>query len=136
MPTFQNYLKGIKSEISEVSAAEVKGELESTESTIIDVREQNEYVQGYVPGATWIPRGFLEIKIENKQRDRSAPIILYCAGGVRSALAARSLIELGYTNVTSMAGGFVMARSRPAPVNIARCFPSAIELRVGERNPS
>lgn len=108
MPTFQNYLKGIKSEIDEVDAAGVKELVSSgdAEVALIDVREQDEYVQGYIPGATWIPRGFLELRIEEAVPRRDQPVVLYCAGGTRSALAARSLRELGYTSVRSMAGGF------------------------------
>jgi molybdopterin/thiamine biosynthesis adenylyltransferase/rhodanese-related sulfurtransferase len=108
MPSFQNYLKGIKSEIREVDAKAVKDIVDGAASgtRVVDVRENEEYVQGYIPGATWISRGVLETKIEDAIPDRDAPIVLYCAGGNRSALAARSLRELGYTNVASMAGGF------------------------------
>ena len=62
--------------------------------------------RGYIPGATWIPRGKLELRIEDVVPDRDAEVILYCAGGTRSALAAKSLRELGYNKVSSMAGGF------------------------------
>ncbi len=107
MATFQSYLKKIKSEIKEIDVTGV-AEISTGEAAgeLIDVREQNEYVQGYIPGATWIPRSFLELRIEDAVPDRGAHVVLYCAGGTRSALAARSLAELGYTNVTSMAGGF------------------------------
>jgi molybdopterin/thiamine biosynthesis adenylyltransferase/rhodanese-related sulfurtransferase len=108
MPTFQNLLRGIKAEIREIDVAGVKALLDQpTPPTVLDVREQDEYVQGYIPGAVWIPRGFLEQKVEDAAPDRATPIVIYCAGGTRSALAARSLIELGYTDVRSMAGGFV-----------------------------
>lgn len=103
MPNFQTYLQGIKKEIDEIQPAEVHA---GRPGVVIDIREQDEYVQGFIPGATWIPRGFLEMRIEDAAPDRSAEVILYCAGGVRSALSARSLRELGYTNVKSMAGGF------------------------------
>src|SRR5262245_50221944 len=107
MPSFQNLLKGIKAEIREIDVQGTKALLDQPKPpAIIDVREQDEYVQGYIPGAVWIPRGFLEQKIEDAVPDRAAPIIVYCAGGTRSALATRSLIELGYTDVKSMAGGF------------------------------
>jgi molybdopterin/thiamine biosynthesis adenylyltransferase/rhodanese-related sulfurtransferase len=111
MPNFQSYLKDIKSQIVETDARDVKAVVDAAVhggngTTIIDVREQDEYVQGYIPGARWIPRGFLEPRIEDAVPDRDKAIILYCAGGTRSALAARSLVELGYTNVKSMAGGF------------------------------
>ena len=72
----------------------------------VDVRERDEFVNGYVPGAIFIPRGFLELRIEQYQPDRDAPIVVYCASGVRSVLAARDLQELGYNNVSSLRGGF------------------------------
>lgn len=106
MPSFQNYLKGIKGEIAETDVDGLASRLEGDRPTVIDIREQDEYVQGYIPGSKWIPRGFLEIRIEDAVPERDAPIVLYCAGGVRSALSARSLRELGYTNVESLAGGF------------------------------
>jgi len=107
MASFQDYLKGVKGGIAELSASEVKQLINDKASfTLVDVREQNEYVQGYIPAATWISRGFLEQRIENLQIERDKPLVLYCAGGVRSALAAKSLAEMGYTNVKSLAGGF------------------------------
>lgn len=107
MANFQSLLQGVKSEIAEADAAEVKKRLAGQAApTLIDVREQDEYTQGYIAGATWIPRGFLELRIEEAAPDKTAPVVVYCAGGVRSALAARSLRELGYQDVTSMAGGF------------------------------
>lgn len=107
MPDFQSYLKEVKGSITETDVRDVKNLIETrTGTTIIDVREQDEYVQGYIPGARWIPRGFLEPRIEDAVPRRDQPIVLYCAGGTRSALAARSLAELGYTQVKSLAGGF------------------------------
>jgi molybdopterin/thiamine biosynthesis adenylyltransferase/rhodanese-related sulfurtransferase len=104
---FQSVLKEIKGQISECDVREVKDAVAAANGTaIIDVREQDEYVQGYIPGASWIPRGFLEQRIEDAVPDKAQSIILYCAGGTRSALAARSLKELGYTEVKSLAGGF------------------------------
>jgi molybdopterin/thiamine biosynthesis adenylyltransferase/rhodanese-related sulfurtransferase len=136
MPTFQNYLKGIKSEISEVTTEQVKellgqasGDLLADGSHLIDVREQSEYVQGHIPHGKWIPRGFLEIRIEDAVRDRAEPIILYCAGGTRSALAARSLIELGYTNVTSMAGGFGAWKRHGYPFEVPTVLNPDQEMR-------
>jgi molybdopterin/thiamine biosynthesis adenylyltransferase/rhodanese-related sulfurtransferase len=107
MANYQNYLKDVKARIKECDVKDVKALVDgSGKATVIDVREQDEYVQGFIPGSTWIPRGFLEARIEDKLPERDAPIILYCAGGNRSAFAARSLEEMGYTNVKSMAGGF------------------------------
>ena len=73
---------------------------------LIDVREKEEYREGHLPGAVSVPRGFLDMRIEEAVPDKSTPIVLYCAGGTRSMLAGRTLRELGYTNVVSMAGGF------------------------------
>ncbi|MBW7881884.1 MAG: molybdopterin-synthase adenylyltransferase MoeB [Caldilineaceae bacterium] len=94
-------------EIREITARELKDSLDRKQPvTIIDVRERDEFVQGHVPGAIFIPRGYLELQIEQQQPNREAPVVLYCAGGVRSALAARNLKEMGYTNVSSLIGGF------------------------------
>jgi molybdopterin/thiamine biosynthesis adenylyltransferase/rhodanese-related sulfurtransferase len=116
MPDFQQFLKQVKSEIREVSVDEVSRlpwpQPRAEEAgkrklpLLIDVREGDEYEQGYIPGAQWIPRGKLELRIEDAVPDRDADIVLYCAGGNRSALAARSLKELGYTRVSSLAGGY------------------------------
>jgi molybdopterin/thiamine biosynthesis adenylyltransferase/rhodanese-related sulfurtransferase len=107
MPSFQDYLKGVKSEIVETQVDDVKRRLDAGEDlALVDVREQSEWIQGHVPTAVFIPRGFLELRIEDAVRDKGSEVILYCAGGTRSALAAKALIELGYTNVVSVAGGF------------------------------
>jgi adenylyltransferase/sulfurtransferase len=96
-----------KSQITEISPQELKQWLDAGEElTVVDVREREEFVQGHLPGATFIPRGFLELQIEQHQPDRDQPIVVYCAGGVRSALAARNLQEMGYTNTISLIGGF------------------------------
>lgn len=76
------------------------------DAILIDVRELDEYEQGSIPGAIHVPRGFLEFNIDNEVKDKSAKIVLYCAGGVRSLLAGKSLKELGYENVVSLEGGF------------------------------
>lgn len=74
--------------------------------SLIDVREKEEYREGHLPSAISVPRGFLDMRIEEVVPDKDAPIVLYCAGGTRSLLAGRTLKEMGYTNVTSMSGGF------------------------------
>ena len=96
-----------KSEIVEISAQELKQQVEKGKQlTVVDVREREEWVQGHIPNSVFIPRGYLELQIEQNQPDRDAPVVVYCAGGVRSALAARNLKEMGYTNVISLIGGF------------------------------
>lgn len=96
-----------KQQISEITAQELSVRLANGNGlTIVDVRERDEFVQGHIPGAVFIPRGYLELQIEQHQPDRDKPVVVYCAGGVRSALAARNLKEMGYTNTISLIGGF------------------------------
>ncbi|MFN8490336.1 MAG: molybdopterin-synthase adenylyltransferase MoeB [Caldilineaceae bacterium] len=96
-----------KSQITEISAQDLKRRLDAGEDvTVVDVRERDEFIQGHLPDAVFIPRGYLELQIEQHQPDREQPVVIYCAGGVRSALAARNLKEMGYTNVISLVGGF------------------------------
>jgi adenylyltransferase/sulfurtransferase len=95
-----------KSEIDEITAHDLKDWLSEEEIKVIDIRERDEFVQGHLPNAVFIPRGFLELQVEQHQPDRSKPVVLYCAGGVRSALAARNLKEMGYEQVYSLIGGF------------------------------
>lgn len=105
-PSFRELLSEVKKEIHEVSLEHVRGLLDSgAKVKLIDVREADEYAGGRLPGAVHIPRGFLELRIEEKA-DRDEELVLYCAGGTRSALAARTLRELGYTRVASLAGGY------------------------------
>jgi len=108
MASFSDILSQVKRSIREVSVDETKAQVLGTADrpVLIDIRERDEYEQGFIPRAEWIPRGFLEMKIEDLVPERGREVILYCAGGNRSALAARSLQELGYTKVSSMAGGF------------------------------
>ncbi len=105
MANFRDLLNQAKSEIREVSTAEAE-QLIADGATLLDVREADEFEQGAVPGSVFLPRGHLESQVEGKLTDKSTPVVVMCAGGVRSAFAARTLQELGYDDVTSMAGGF------------------------------
>src|ERR1700736_6382139 len=89
--------------IPEVTPQQMRAE---PDRVVIDVRERNEFEEGHVPGAVHLSKGFIETQIEDLVPNRETPITLYCAGGVRSLLAARSIRELGYTNVESLGGGF------------------------------
>ncbi|MGE6760774.1 molybdopterin-synthase adenylyltransferase MoeB [Corallococcus interemptor] len=105
-PTFRELLSEVKKEIREVSHEHVRELLVTGQKVkLIDVREADEYAGGRLPGAVHIPRGYLELRIEEKA-DRDEELVLYCAGGTRSALAARTLRDLGYTRVSSLAGGY------------------------------
>jgi molybdopterin/thiamine biosynthesis adenylyltransferase/rhodanese-related sulfurtransferase len=113
-------LRKVKSEIVEVDPAEVK-ELRQEGVVIVDVRESEELAQGKIPGAKHVPRAYLESRFEATVPDRSAPVILYCASGVRSAYAARTLVkELGYENVRSMTGGITLWKDRGYEVEVPR----------------
>ena len=105
MATFRDLLSAAKAEIREVDTA-TASDLIAGGSLVLDVREPDEYDQGALPGVVHIPRGHLEAQVEGKLLDKNAPVVVYCAGGVRSAFAAKTLQELGYTDVVSMAGGF------------------------------
>ena len=105
MASFRELLSQTKSQISEVDPEAAAG-LVAGGSLVLDVREPDEYEQGALPDALHIPRGQLETNIEGRVPDHDAPIMIYCAGGTRSAFAAKTLQDLGYTNVTSLIGGF------------------------------
>jgi molybdopterin/thiamine biosynthesis adenylyltransferase/rhodanese-related sulfurtransferase len=104
VPSPRDLLNAAKAEILEVTPDEVAANLDHL--TILDVREPDEYEQGALPGAVHVPRGQLEFSIEGRLTDKNAPIAVYCAGGTRSAFAAKTLQDLGYSDVVSMAGGF------------------------------
>jgi molybdopterin/thiamine biosynthesis adenylyltransferase/rhodanese-related sulfurtransferase len=106
VPSFRELLAATKAEIREVTTEEADEARTASGAVVLDVREPDEYEQGAVPGAVHIARGNLESQIENRITDRATPLIIQCAGGVRSAFAAKTLEELGYTDVVSMAGGF------------------------------
>lgn len=96
-----------KSQITEWTPHQLDARRKAKESiAVVDIRERDEWMQGHIPQSVFIPRGFLELQIEQHQPDRDAPVVIYCASGIRSALAARNLQEMGYTNVISLIGGF------------------------------
>jgi len=105
--TYKQLMEEARKAIPEVSIDEVKNRIERGENwTLLDVREREEYREGHLEGAISLPRGFLEMRVEEAVADKSKSIIAYCAGGVRSLIAARTLKEMGYENVVSMSGGY------------------------------
>ena len=106
--SFQEIMAEARKEIPEVSAQQVNELLKNNGKSpvLLDVRESDEWRQGHLEGALSLPRGFLEIKVETALPNKEAPVIAYCAGGVRSLLAAKVMKEMGYQNVSSMAGGY------------------------------
>ena len=106
MAGFRDLLAQAKSQITEIDTNEAASRITAGGVIVLDVREPDEYEQGALPDALHIPRGHLEAQIEGRIVEKTAPVLVYCAGGVRSAFATKTLHELGYTNVVSVAGGF------------------------------
>ncbi|MGZ4694550.1 MAG: molybdopterin-synthase adenylyltransferase MoeB [Acidimicrobiales bacterium] len=106
MATFRDLLNQTKAEIREVDTAQAEELRARSGAVVLDVREPDEYEQGAIPGSIHIPRGQLESNIEGRVADHDTPLVVFCAGGVRSAFAAKTLEQLGYTDVVSVKGGF------------------------------
>ena len=106
MPTFREMLAEAKAAVREIDPAQAEQELTADKAVVLDVREPDEYEQGALAGAVHIPRGTLETSVEGRIPDKSSHLVIYCAAGVRSAFAAKTLQELGYTDVASVIGGF------------------------------
>ena len=107
LPEFKQLCDEAKKEIREIDAAELRRMQQAREDfALIDVREPEEFSRGAIPGAAPIPRGVLELNIDQVTADKNKNIVLYCGGGSRSALAAQSLKKMGFKNVISLAGGY------------------------------
>ncbi len=107
MPSYRELLSRVKAEIEEIDSNQAHELLGSDEPpALVDVRERDEWDEGHIPGAVHIPRGSLESRIESALPDREQPVIIYCAAGSRAAFGAKTLEELGYTDVVSLAGGY------------------------------
>jgi molybdopterin/thiamine biosynthesis adenylyltransferase/rhodanese-related sulfurtransferase len=106
MATFRELLAATKAEIRETDPADAEAAVRDRGAVVLDVREPDEHSQGAIVGAVHIPRGNLESNIENRVPNHDTPIVVQCATGVRSAFAAKTLAELGYTDVVSLKGGF------------------------------
>jgi molybdopterin/thiamine biosynthesis adenylyltransferase/rhodanese-related sulfurtransferase len=103
MSTYRELLARTKAEISQVDSREAQ---ELAGAVWVDIREQDEWQEGHIPGAVYVTRGHLESRIESAVPNRETPVVLYCAAGNRSAFAAKTLEEMGYTSVHSLSGGF------------------------------
>jgi rhodanese-related sulfurtransferase len=115
-PGFLTLVEDAKRRVRECTVADVRARLDAGESfEFIDVREDGEYAVDHARGARHIGRGILERDIEKLIPEKTAPIVLYCGGGFRSALAAESLQKMGYTNVISMDGGICAWRDAGCP---------------------
>jgi molybdopterin/thiamine biosynthesis adenylyltransferase/rhodanese-related sulfurtransferase len=122
-PSGAEFIRKIKSQIAEVDPSDVRAAMSDANGNgvaLIDVRESEEVARGLIPGATHVPRGYLESRIDGAVPDRSKHVVLYCASGNRSALAANTLAELGYENVESMTGGYTLWKDRGYEVDVPR----------------
>ncbi|MET0159202.1 MAG: molybdopterin-synthase adenylyltransferase MoeB, partial [Acidimicrobiales bacterium] len=106
MPNFRELLSQTTARIREISPAEAEAARDADGAVVLDVREPDEYEQGAIPGSVHIARGNLESQVEGRLLDKDAPVVVFCAGGTRSAFAAETLGQLGYADVASVAGGF------------------------------
>src|ERR1700741_1129208 len=111
-------LANIKKDIKEINVDEVNSRIQSNGVVLLDVREKDEWDEGHLPGATFLPRGFLEVRGEKAVPDKDKPVIVYGAGGTRSAYAAKTLQELGYSDVVSMTGGYGAWKNAGLPFEI------------------
>lgn len=115
--TYSDLFSEVRSAVRVLTLDELRAKLETPGGfTLVDVREKDEVRGGFIPGALHLPRGFLEMQAEQKLPDKSREVIVYCAAGVRSVFAAKTLIELGYENVWSVNPGFVRWKDMAYPV--------------------
>jgi rhodanese-related sulfurtransferase len=115
---FLRIVEDAKKRVQEVSIDEVKARLDRGEKfLLVDVREESEYAKDHLPGAIHLGKGIIERDIEERAPELSTPLILYCGGGYRSALAADNLQTMGYTNVLSMDGGIRGWREKQYPLS-------------------
>jgi len=114
--TYSDLLQKVRGSIQEITLDELKHRIECDDCIVVDVREKHERDQGFVPGSIHLPRGHLEMQAEAKLPDKKAKIVTICAGGVRSAFAAKALLELGFENVQSANPGFVRWKDLGFPI--------------------
>jgi molybdopterin/thiamine biosynthesis adenylyltransferase/rhodanese-related sulfurtransferase len=129
MASYRELLQQTREEIEEVGPAQARELVEEGEAAVVDVRERDEWEEGHLPRALHIPRGNLESRIESAVPDKSSPVLLYCSGGNRSAFAAKTLEELGYGNVLSLAGGFTDWKRNGLPFELPRALDEAKRRR-------
>jgi molybdopterin/thiamine biosynthesis adenylyltransferase/rhodanese-related sulfurtransferase len=129
MASYRELLQQIKGEIDEIDVSRARELFAEADAAVVDVRERDEWEEGHIPGAVHIPRGSLESRIESLVPDRSQTVVVYCAGGSRSAFAAKTLEELGYGNVLSLTGGFTDWKRNGFPFELPRSLDDAKRRR-------
>jgi molybdopterin/thiamine biosynthesis adenylyltransferase/rhodanese-related sulfurtransferase len=129
MATYRDLLQQVKGEIDEVDSTHARELIAEESPAIVDVRERDEWDEGHLPGAVHVPRGHLESRIESAAPDKSRPVLVYCASGNRSAFAAKTLEELGYDHVVSLAGGFTDWKRNGNPFEIPEALDESKRRR-------
>ena len=120
-PRFLKIVEDAKKRVGETNVDEIKARMDRREKfVLVDVREDREYDQAHIPGAVHLGKGIIERDIEGKYADLNTPLVLYCGGGFRSALAADNLQKMGYTNVLSMDGGIRFWREKNYPLESSK----------------
>jgi adenylyltransferase/sulfurtransferase len=128
--TYQEIISEARKSVPEVSPEDAKAKLGAGKPVaLLDVREREEYRQGYIPGAVSMPRGFLEMRVEETVPDKNTPVIAYCQSGTRSLLAGRILKELGYKDVVSLRGGYGAWKNQGLPIQEDRQFTAEQQIR-------
>ncbi len=124
--SYADMLQDVRGEIRQVKLEDLHERIKAGEKlTLVDVREKDEWRQGHIPGAIHLPRGFIEMQAASKLPDRDAPIVTYCAGGIRSAFATKTLQELGYTRVESANPGYGQWKDKGFPTTVPFQFTDA-----------
>src|SRR6266568_4138972 len=117
-PQFLKLVEDVKKRVRETTVADVKAKLDRGERFhLVDVREDSEWAKDHLPGAVHLGKGVIERDVEQRVPDLNAPVVLYCGGGYRSALAADNLQQMGYRNVLSMDGGIREWREKGFPLS-------------------
>jgi sulfur-carrier protein adenylyltransferase/sulfurtransferase len=130
-PSGAELIRQIKQQVEEVDPAEVSEHL-GNGVVLVDVRDSEEWERGHIPGAVHVPRGYLDSRIEGAVPDRDARVVLYCASGQRSVLAAHTLKELlGYSDVASMTGGITLWKDRGYKVDMPKVLSPEQKERYG-----
>jgi len=120
-PRFLKIVDDAKGRVRETSVDEIKARMDRRDNfVLVDVREDHEYDKDHLPGAVHLGKGIIERDIEGKYADLATPLVLYCGGGFRSALAADNLQKMGYTNVLSMDGGIREWREKGHPLESSK----------------
>jgi molybdopterin/thiamine biosynthesis adenylyltransferase/rhodanese-related sulfurtransferase len=127
MASYRDVLRQVRSEIDEISTGEAAALADAP--VFVDVRDREEWDEGHIPGALHVPRSYLESRIESAVPDRERAIVVYCASGNRSAFAARTLEELGYTDVSNLAGGYVDWKRNGLPTQLPRTLDAERRAR-------